>query len=177
MASLSAALDAIEQHLKFPRSRSTGISRRLQEARILPTGLPSAPPELNEYQVIDIVVALASDVTLHEAPAVVRAYHAMTPGGASLIGAPLSILHAAVAVSVLIEDARSGIPEARASKIEVSCNWRAVAIHKPDGTVERFCEIGQDASHWQSNGHNKSTTLNVAAIADALDELFGKVTA
>jgi hypothetical protein len=97
----------------------------------------------------------------------------MTPGGVSLVGAPQSIPNAPVAVSILVEDARAGIADARASKIEVSCNWKAVAIHKPDGGVHRFCEVGKAATHWHSNAHHKSITINVAALADALDELFG----
>ncbi|MDA9409985.1 hypothetical protein [Bradyrhizobium sp. CCBAU 45384] len=177
MASISAVLDAIEQHLKFPRSRSAGVARRLQEARLLPTGVPSAPPELDEDQTIDLVVALASDVTLHEAPDAVRAFHRMTPGGVNLEGAPQTIPNAPIAVSILVEDARAGVAEARKAQIAVSCNWRALAIHMPGGDVQRFCEAGQAASHWQSGGHHRSTTLNVAAIADALDEIFGKAQA
>ena len=175
MATLSNALDSIERHISFPRSRSTGIARRLQEAGILPSGSPGIAPILDEDHVLDLVVALASDTELHNAVSAVRSYHGMTPSGVSLVGAPQSILNAPIAISILVEDARSGIADARRSQIEVSCNWRAVAIHKPNGTVNRFCEPGIAASHWQSNGHHRSTTMSAAAIADLLSELFGGV--
>jgi hypothetical protein len=177
MATLSNALDAIERHLNFPRSRSTGIARRMQEAGLLPSGAPGVAPELDDDNILDLVVALASDTELHTAVTAVHAFHVMTPGGADLNGAPQSIPPAPVAVSILLEDARAGIADARKSQIAVSCNWRAVAIHKPNGDVNRFCEVGKAASHWQSSGHHKSITINVDALADALDDIFGKVTA
>ena len=97
----------------------------------------------------------------------------MTPGGADLNGAPDTIPNAPIAVAVIVESARGGVAEARTSQIEVSCNWRAVAIHSPAGDVKRYCEAGKAASHWQSSGHHRSTTISVAALADALDKLFG----
>ncbi|MCP1764994.1 hypothetical protein [Bradyrhizobium japonicum] len=175
MATLNNVLKVIEQHLEFPRSRSTGIARRLQEAGLLPSGAPGVPPILDEDGVLDLVVALASDTELHTAVSAVRAYHAMTPGGADLSGAPDTIPNAPIAIAVLVESARVGVAEARKSQIAVSCNWRAVAIHKPDGSVSRFSQPGAHCAHWQSNGHHKSITLTVAAIADALDDIFGKV--
>lgn len=65
MATLNNALDAIERHLGFPRSRSSGIARRLQEARLLPSGAPSAPPILDEDDVLDLIVTLSADTELH----------------------------------------------------------------------------------------------------------------
>ncbi|MBB4391476.1 hypothetical protein [Bradyrhizobium sp. ERR14] len=174
MASLNNVLDSIERHLDFPRSRSAGIARRLQEADLMPIGAPGVSPELDEDNVLDLVIALACDVTLHEAPDAVRSYHQMTPGGTSLVDALSAIPNAPIAVSILVEDARSSVGDARASKIEVSCNWRAVAIHRPIGAVKRFSQPGVHCAHWQTNGHHKSITINVVALADALDELFGE---
>ncbi|MBP2429974.1 hypothetical protein [Bradyrhizobium elkanii] len=177
MATWNHVLDAIERHLDFPRSRSTGIARRLQEAGILPSGAPGVAPELDEDNVLDLVVALASDTELHTAVDAVRAYHAMTPGSVNLDGAPQSIPNAPIAVAILVEDARTGVAEARKSQVAVSCNCRAVAIHRPDGSVSRFSQPGAHCAHWQSNGHHKSVTINVAAVAGIIDALFGKVVA
>ncbi|MET4487005.1 hypothetical protein [Bradyrhizobium sp. LA7.1] len=173
MATLNNTLDSIERHVGFSRSRSTGVARRLQEAGLLPSGAPGVAPDLDEDNVLDLVVALASDTELHNAVDAVRAFHAMTPGGVSLIGAPQSIPNAPIAVSILVEDARAGVAEARKSQIEISQNACALAIHKPIGQVVRFCMLGQDVTHWPSRGHHKSITLNVAAMADALDDIFG----
>ncbi|UGX97597.1 hypothetical protein G6321_00021655 [Bradyrhizobium barranii subsp. barranii] len=175
MATLNHALDAIERHLEFPRSRSSGIARRLQESNLLPVGAPGVAPELNEDNVLDLIVTLAADTELHTAVAALRAYQTATPGGVNLHGAPQSIPNAPIAVAILVEDARAGVPEARKSRIEVSCGANAVAIHKPDGEASRFVEAGADPAHWPKRAHHKSTTLNVAAIADALDDIFGKV--
>ncbi|WP_339033790.1 hypothetical protein WHZ78_18455 [Bradyrhizobium symbiodeficiens] len=177
MATLNAALDAIERHLNFPRSRSTGVSRRLQEAILLPSGAPGVPPDMDDDNVLDLVVALASDTELHNAVDAVEAFHRMTPGGVSLVDAPQSIPSAPIAVAILIEDARAGVADARKSQIEISHNASALALHKPAAQAVRFCMPGQDAGHWASRGHHKSITLNVAAIADALDDIFGKVIA
>jgi hypothetical protein len=51
----------------------------------------------------------------------------MTPGGVSLTGAPQSIPNAPIAVSILVEDARAGIAEARKSQMEISHNACALA--------------------------------------------------
>ncbi|MBB4259723.1 MULTISPECIES: hypothetical protein [unclassified Bradyrhizobium] len=177
MASLNAALDAIERHLEFPRSRSVGVARRLQEAGQLPLGTPSSPPQVNEEHVLDLIAGLAADTTLGYAPEAVMNFNYLTPGGVPLVGAPDSIPTASIAVAVLIEDARAGVGQARKSQVEISHNSRALAIHKPDGSVARFCMPGSDATHWQKRGHHKSTTLNVAAIADAFEDIFGKVVA
>ncbi|MGY4332970.1 hypothetical protein ACVWWG_007387 [Bradyrhizobium sp. LB7.2] len=173
MATLNNALDAIERHLDFPRSRSTGIARRLQEAGLLPSGSPGVPPALDEDGVLDLIVALASDTELHTAVAALRAYHSLTPGGINMATAPASIPNAPIAASILIEDARSGVADARKSQIEISHNACALAIHKPNGQAVRFCVPGKGTTHWPSHGHHKSVTLNVAAIADALDDIFG----
>lgn len=174
MATLNRVLDAIERHVGFPRSRSTGIARRLQEAGLLPSGAPGVPPELDEDNVLDLVIALASDTELHNAVDAVRAFHRMNPGGADLNGAPDTIPNAPIAISILVEDARIGSRGARASQIEVSCSWRAVAIHSPAGDVQRFAEVGKAAPLWQSNGHHRSTTISAAALADAISEIFGE---
>ncbi|WP_445222127.1 hypothetical protein ACKWRH_21120 [Bradyrhizobium sp. Pa8] len=175
MASLNACLDSIQTHIGFPRSRSTGIARRLQEAGILPSGAPGVAPDLDEDGVLDLIVALAADTELHTAVAALRSYHSLTPGGINLAAALASIPNAPVAVALLVEDARSGVAEARKSQIEVSCSARSVAIHKPSGEVNRFIAAGADPAHWALRGHHKSTALNAAAVADVLDEVFGKV--
>lgn len=172
MATLNACLDSIQALIGFPRSRSTGIARRLQEAGVLPSGSPGVAPDLDEDNALDLIVTLASDTELHTALAALRAYHGLTPGGAT---APASIPNAPIAISIIIEDARSGIADARKSKIEVSCNGSAVAIHKPNGGVSRFVEAGADPAHWECRGHHKSTTLNAAAVADAMDDIFGRM--
>ncbi|MBB4427987.1 hypothetical protein GGD66_006573 [Bradyrhizobium sp. CIR48] len=177
MASLNNALDAIAKHLEFPRRRSGGISRRMQEAGQLALGTPSAPPQVSDDDVLDLIAALAADTTLHEAAVAVRNFKRLTPGGVNLDGAPDYIPDAQIAVAFLVEDARAGVAEARKSQIEIFHNSCAIAIHHPNGRIDRFCMTGQDASHWSKRGHNKSTTLNVAAIADALDEIFGKAQA
>ncbi|MCD9825476.1 hypothetical protein [Bradyrhizobium japonicum] len=110
-------------------------------------------------------------------PEAVQYFNYLTPGGVSLAGAPDSIPTASIAVAILVEDARAGVSDARKSQVEISHNSRALAIHKPVGSVGRFCMPGQDAIHWPKRGHHRSTTLNVAAIADAFDDIFGKVAA
>lgn len=175
MATLNRVLDSLERNLGFRTSRSSGIARRLQEAGLLPLGAAGVSPVLDEDHVIDLVVAVASWTKLREAPDAVRSFHAMTPGGVSLEGAPTSIPNAQTALSILVEDARVGSAEARRSQIEVSCSWRAISINKADGTVARFCEVGALSEHWQAEGHHRSVTIDVAALANAMNELFGRM--
>jgi hypothetical protein len=67
MIKRSTAVTATMIQDGFPRSRSTGIARRLQEAGLLPSGAPGVPPELDENNVLDLAVALAADTELHTA--------------------------------------------------------------------------------------------------------------
>src|SRR4051794_23854418 len=97
MATLNRALDAIETHIGFPRSRTNGISRRLQEAGQLPVGAPGVAPELDQGDVCLLLATLMSAPKLHEAVEHAHAYAAMTPGGAVLSpGAPGSIPRSAL---------------------------------------------------------------------------------
>ncbi|UPK40107.1 hypothetical protein IVB18_24490 [Bradyrhizobium sp. 186] len=67
MATLNSVLDSIETHIGFPRSRSSGVARRLQEADLLPVGAPGIAPELDQRDVCLLLATLMSAPKLHEA--------------------------------------------------------------------------------------------------------------
>jgi hypothetical protein len=47
-----------------------------------------------------------------------------------------------------------------------------LAVHFDDGSIHRFQAAGAVSGHWQSAGHRQSLTINGAALADALQEIF-----
>ncbi|RWE25229.1 MAG: hypothetical protein EOS41_12335 [Mesorhizobium sp.] len=175
MATINAALAAIDRHIGFPQSRSRTVARRLQEANALPMGAPGVAPELDADDFLMLVVALAADTTLHEAPRTVVTYMALTPGGAVLgDDAPDSIPrnagHALIAWS---DQALHGDSDAlRRDRIEVVAGWPELVIYAA-GKEHRFVVQGTVASAWQTNGNRKSITLNGSALVDCLRELFG----
>jgi hypothetical protein len=177
MATLNNTLDAIERHIGFPRSRSTGIARRLQEADILPSGMPGVPPKLDQSDVCLLLATLMSAPKLHEAVDHARAYLAMTPGGAVLSAdAPDSIPRSALEfLEVKSEIAIGGQPDAvddvRGHRFEFVHGWRELSARTPEGTVTRFVLPGQLASHQQAP-HRIAGVVKGDAFVNLIKEIF-----
>lgn len=173
MPTLNEAIGAIKRHVGFPESRSRVVARRLREAGHLPAGAPGLAPEVDVQNVLDLIVALASDARIHRVADALENYNALVPGGADLSTAPPAVATTAgkhlLAIARLAAD---GDQDVRRLRIEVVSTWLEVACHWPDGSVHRFRELGALASHWDSTGHRRSTTIPVAAMADTLNQLF-----
>lgn len=177
MATLNNVLDAIEQHIGFPRSRSSGIARRLQESALLPSGAPGVAPELDQRDVCLLLATLMSAPKLHEAVDHARAYAAMTPGGAALSAdAPDSIPRSALEyLETASEVAVGGTPEAiddmRAHRFEFVHGWREVSAHTPEDTITRFVLPGALASHQQAP-HRVAGVVKGEAFVNLFKDLF-----
>ncbi|MGB3044968.1 MAG: hypothetical protein WBB98_17480 [Xanthobacteraceae bacterium] len=177
MATLNNVLDAIEQHIGFPRSRSSGIARRLQEAGILPSGAPGIAPELDQRDVCVLLATLMSAPKLHEAVDHARAYSGMTPGGAVLSAdAPSSIPRSALEyLETQSEIAVSGKPDAisdvRGHRFEFVHHWREVSAHTPEESVTRFVLPGALASHQQAP-HRVAGVVKGEAFVNLFKDLF-----
>ncbi|MBX5239508.1 hypothetical protein [Rhizobium sp. NLR22b] len=170
---LAAAIAALERHLGFRRGRLVSMAQRLQNAGVIPTGAPRTAPQLTPANVVDLVVAYAADAPLHHAPRSVEAYGALTPGGANLDAAPASVKVSATeylqSIAALAAEGDTGI---RRLKLEFVSTWPELAVHFEDGSIHRFLAVGAVSGHWQSAGHRQSITINGAALADALQEIF-----
>ncbi|MER8858987.1 hypothetical protein [Mesorhizobium sp. M0138] len=175
MASLRTCLTAIERYLGFPQSRSRTVARRLQERSVLPLGAPGIAPELDEHDVVSLIIALAADTTLHEAPDAVERYRRLTPAGIDLTGAPASIDTAGRALDVMADIAIHGDAGLlRRDRIEIVSSWPEIMIENAaSGRASRFVAVGSLANHWQANGHRKSVEINGGAFIDAINDLFG----
>lgn len=177
MATLSNVLDSIQTHIGFPRSRSSGIARRLQEAGILPSGAPGIAPELDQRDVCVLLATLMSAPKLHEAVDHAGAYSAMTPGGAVLSGdAPDSIPRSALEyLETQSEIAVSGKPDAvsdvRGHRFEFVHGWREVSAHTPEDTVTRFVLPGALSSHQQAP-HRIAGVVKGEAFVNLMKDLF-----
>jgi hypothetical protein len=168
MATLNRVLDSIQTHIGFPRSRSTGVSRRLQEAGLLPSGAPGVPPELDQRDACLLLAVLMSAPMLHEAVDHARAYSAMTPGGAVLSAdAPDSIPRSALEY---LTDAES-FEDVRNHRFEFVHGWRELSAHSPEGTVTRFVLPGELASHQQAP-HRIAGVVRGEAFVNLMKDLF-----
>lgn len=173
MPTLNAAVAALERHCGFPSSRTLVVARCLREAGLLPSGAPGISPQLELDDFTTLVIALAADVALHKSAETVRLYRALTLGGTNLTGAPASVpKNAGEQIDAIIHLAAEDAAEIRQMRLEVVSTWPELALHWHDGTVERYRELGALASHWGDNGHRRSTTISVAALADAIQETF-----
>ncbi|TPL39232.1 hypothetical protein [Mesorhizobium sp. B2-4-8] len=176
MPTLNEAMLAVERHIGFPKSRARQVAQRLQEAAILPRGAPGIAPELEPHNVVSLIIALAADTTLWQAPSTVASYRALTPAGVDLTGAPASIDTAGGALDVIADVAIHGTTDLwRRDSLSVVSGWPEILIENATtGKATRFVQPGADASHWQSRGHRKSTTINISAFVDCLQDLFQK---
>ena len=95
MATLNECLAAAEQHLGFHEPRARAIAKRLTETGVLPPGGPGRAPELDENDFVRLLIALAVNSRLRQSDEVVRTYSVLAPHGASLDGAPESIIKTA----------------------------------------------------------------------------------
>ncbi|MBR0882712.1 hypothetical protein ABIF65_002796 [Bradyrhizobium japonicum] len=177
MATLNRVLDAIETHIGFPRSRTNGISRRLQEAGQLPVGAPGVAPEMNERDACLLLSTLMSAPKLHEAVDHAQAYAEMTPGGAVLSAdAPDSIPRSSLEYLVtkawvVISGDPDAVDDVRGHRFEFVHGWRELSAHTPEGTVTRFVLPGQLASHQQAP-HRIAGLVKGEAFVNLMKDLF-----
>lgn len=174
MPTLNHAIDALSRHVGFPAARLRSLARRLQDADVLPSGAPGVAPEVKLQHVIDLIIAVASDATLRRAATAVETYRATTPGGADLSRAPASVrVDAGRQFEAVARLAMDGDTDARRTRVEIVSTWPEVVFLFEDGTAHRFQPVGTLSGHWQMLGHRRATTINGAAFADAIIELFG----
>ncbi|MBY5831216.1 hypothetical protein HFN47_19010 [Rhizobium leguminosarum] len=172
-ATLAAAIAALERYVGFRRGRLVSMAQRMQNAGVIPTGGPRTAPQLTLVNVVDLVVAYAADAPLHLAARSVETYGALTPGGADLKDAPVMVkVSAASYLASIAALAAEGDDGMRRMKLEFISTWPELAVHFEDGSVHRFQSVGAVSGHWQSTGHRKSLTINGAALADAMKEIF-----
>lgn len=186
LATLSAAIAALERYVGFDAKRSRTVSRRLLDADILRAGAPGVSPLVDVGSFMTLFCAVAFDPLLREAPAAARRATELTPGGACLgidltvDGAtaeywPTSVPRSARQVlDVIAEMALGDLDSQRdvaALRIEFVSSWPEIAIHDGAGT-RRFRERGANAAHWGQRGHRTSTTVNGSALVSALRSLF-----
>src|SRR5690606_26745121 len=101
----TAAMDAIERHIGFPKSRLRHLAERLQDAGYVEHGAPGVAPRIDHAGFVALLLAAAADTTLRAAAERVRALLAATPGGSPLDGAPLSVCGARTELLALVEAA------------------------------------------------------------------------
>lgn len=171
MPTINAALAALERHTGFPKSRSKTISRRLQEAGILPLGAPGSTPQIDRAGFAGLFVALAADTTLHAAADRVRQYLALTPGGVSLEGAPPSVGTARSELLALVDTAIEAPDDLRHVNIEVVSNFAELTIQWPDA-VQRYQPTGTIPGRWQVTTHRRATLVTGPAFAAAVRATF-----
>lgn len=186
MPILRDVAQALERHLNFPKSRTMTVAQRLREAGLLPAGAPGIAPELSIDHFTSLVIAVASDTTLHRVGEVVRRAEQLTPGGA-MLGVDLTVngeptehwptavpRSARQVLDVIAEMALGDLDSQRdvaATRLEFVSTWPEIAIHDGD-RIRRFREPGANAAHWGENGHRRSTTISGGAFVSAVRSLF-----
>jgi hypothetical protein len=172
LASVLAAIDA----LGFDPARVKHIARRLSEAGAIPSGGPARAPELDEDDALRLIVAIAVTSKLRLADHDLALYASLVPAGTVIPDdAPEGIpRNAAEAIDLVVDMARRGDPDARKSFLTFVRSWPEVSIEEP-GRVSRYRAAGANAAHWERDGHRTAITIPVAAVANIVGELFGRL--
>lgn len=173
MPTVNHALDAFERHLGFPKSRARSIVPRLQDAGLVEHGAPGVAPQINDIGFAALFLAIAGDTTIRETAPRVERLFAMTPGGASLDGAPASIPTARRALLDLIETSLVG--EDLPTAIEVVSNFDEMSVAWPGDVVERFQPTGVQPGHWQVTSHRRACIVTGSAFAKAVRATFARI--
>ncbi|MCZ0734579.1 hypothetical protein [Phreatobacter sp. AB_2022a] len=174
MASINDAVAVLDYRLGFDRARSRTIARRLQESGLLPSGAPGVGPIIGLDHFMNFAMARAIDPALHVVADAVRKYGAMTPGGASLVGASKHIPTARQRLADLAAMALGSMDEQAmlaSSAIEFVTTWPEIVVSSQFG-VERFRSVGDLASHWDATTHRSATAIPSAALGAAVRDLF-----
>lgn len=173
MPSTSEAVNVLAARIGFDKPRVRAVARALTDAGRLPPGAPAKSPMLDVGNVVDLFIGSAVDVPLRSVADTVAKIRELTPAGTPIEALPESLQYTAGAyIDALADMAAEGSLDVRRVKIEVVSTWSEMAVHQPDGSVSRFVEPGALASNWQHAGHRRSTVINGAAFADAINELF-----
>lgn len=170
MPALVEVYDAVGR-LGFSKSRARQYVQRLREEGEFASGAPGKSPDIQIDDFIALIIALAIGGTLRTVTNDVRAYRELTPGGVALEGAPFSIARAGSHLDAWASLALEGETELRRDQIEIVSGWPEIAIRNTASTI-CFQPVGSLSGHWQSAGHRRAVTINGAALADALLELF-----
>lgn len=165
------AIAAIERRIGIPRPRGSTVARRLTEHVLLPVGAPGKAPQINRSDFVTLLIGLASDAPLSRVAETVVAYRNLTPAGTQIDALPESLQYTA---GDYLDGLADEPANARSIKLEIVSSWPEIALHFSDGTARRFVAPGADASSWQARGYRRSTTINGAAFADAIADLFGE---
>ncbi|ATU92738.1 hypothetical protein [Phyllobacterium zundukense] len=176
MVTTYQAVGAISARVGYPIKRVRHVARELTEAGTIPAGAPGKSPEINLIHFLDILIGSALDVPLRSIATSVAAYKALGEPGHDASNMPASVrakYRTAEAVINRLAIDLEGDKALAKLKIEIVTSWPEVAIFDADGVIFRFREAGALHGNWQHSGHRTSTTINGAAIAAAIRDLFG----
>lgn len=173
MPTLNEVAAALKRHVGLTQSKTFATARRLREAGMFPAGAPGISPEVSLSGALDLVVGVVASGRVYQAPEVLQRFKSMSPGGADLSAAPEHLRATAGAQLTAIGELMiEGDDAMRRLQLEFVASWPELAVHYEDGSIERFQQQGALPGHWQSTGHRTSTTINGAALANALKDLF-----
>lgn len=164
MATIKAAVAALERYGGFDPKRCRTISRALIDNGVIPMGAPGMAQVLSVEEFLFFLETVAFDPLLREARETAARAQFLVPDGVDLTGAPASIPRTAhEALLVEAEMALAGLGAQRAvtaARFEFVHNWPEIAIHH-SGRVARFVEPGASHHTWQVRGRRTATTVSL----------------
>jgi len=180
MQTLQDAIRALERRTGFEPGSVRAAANRLVEDGILPRGTPGRHTELTVKEFIDLLIARAASPTHRQGPETVKLFDELVRDGIDVSVMPPDIRPprrtARAYLQDLALDALDDDPQRQRTVSQLTLefveSWPELAIHLDGKTIGRFREPGALASHWQTPGHRRSTTIAGAAFVDAVRDVF-----
>lgn len=172
MATVAESVAILALELNLPKPYVEQRARRLREVGILPATVGRHSPALRIEHLASIVLALAADVPVKDAPDAVETYGSLMLHGVDPQVMPESIRPAGytarhylehVFASMAADDADANAN--RRMAFEVVSTWPEVRIFDPaDQHTMVFVKPTALPSHWQGDAVRRSTTIHGRAL-------------
>ena len=172
MATVAESVAILARELHLPKPYAAQRARRLREVGLLPSRAGDHSPALRIEHLASIVLALAADVAVKDAPDAVETYGGLMLHGVDPVVMPESIRPAGFTARHYLEHVLASMAaddvDANANRrmtFEVVSTWPEVRIFDPaDGHSMIFVKSTALPNHWQGDAVRRSTTIHGRAL-------------
>jgi len=169
MATIAQTVAVLARELNLPEPYIAQRARRLREVGILPASNGRDYPALHIGHLASLVLALAADVAVKDAPNAVTTYSGLLLHGIDPELMPATIRPAASTLRPYLEHILGTLAAGDTNHrltIEVVGTWPEVRIFDPDDRKTLvFVPVGTLPTHWQGDAVRRSTTITGRALS------------
>ncbi|WP_224702006.1 hypothetical protein [Devosia aquimaris] len=172
MATIAQTVAFLARELNLPEPYVAQRARRLREAGLLPASNGRDHPAIRVEHLASLVLALAADVAVKDAPGAVTTYSGLMLHGVDPAVMPEHLRPSGYTVRHYLEHILKSLTaddaDCNANRrltIELVSSWPEVRIFDPaDGHSMIFVKSTALPNHWQGDAVRRSTTIHGRAL-------------